>query len=164
MSPGQKLPKVHTLSTALDKARKFCAYQERSQQEVRDKLYDLGLHKNEVEQGISQLIGEGFINEERFAQIFAGGKFRMKQWGKVKITLELQKKKISPYCIRKALEAIDERDYRHTLEEVIRKKKRELKGGTSLKNSYALARFAISRGFEPPLVWEILKKDGFEEA
>jgi regulatory protein len=84
--------KILTLSTALDKVRKYCAYQERSQQEVRDKFYDLGLHSKEVEQGIVILIEEGFINEQRFAMSFAGGKFRMKQWGRDKIKAALQAK------------------------------------------------------------------------
>ncbi|MBK8873266.1 MAG: RecX family transcriptional regulator [Bacteroidetes bacterium] len=151
--------KIHTLSTALDKVRKYCAYQERSQQEVRDKFYDLGLHSKEVEQGIVILIEEGFINEERFAMSFAGGKCRMKQWGRDKIKAALRQKKVSDYCIRKALNAIPDGDYIRTLETILTKKSKEVKEKNGIRKNYLLARYAMSRGFEGNLVWEVLKAD-----
>jgi regulatory protein len=150
--------KTFSFSQALDKARKYCAFQERSQQEVRDKLYDLGLHQREVEQGIAQLIAEGFINEQRFAITFAGGKFRIKQWGKVKIRLALKAKKISDYCIRQALEEIPDKDYLKALEQIILKKSKAVTEKHPLKKKSLVANYAISRGFEPDLVWEAVNK------
>jgi regulatory protein len=152
-----RIPKVHTLTTALVRARKYCAYQERSQQEVRDKLYDLGLHKNEVEQGIACLIEEGFLNEQRFAVAFAGGKFRVSKWGKVKIQLALKAKKVSDYCIRQALNQIPQPDYEKALLKVIEGRKKKTAEPDPVKQKYKLAQYAISRGFEPELVWEVLK-------
>ena len=152
-----RIPKVHTLTTALERARKYCAYQERSQQEVRDKLYDLGLHKNEVEQGIAILIGDGFLNEQRFAVAFAGGKFRMRKWGKVKIRLALKAKKVSDYCVNQALSQIPQNDYEKTLLKVIDERRKKLRETDPVKQKYQLAQYAISRGFEPDLVWEVLK-------
>ncbi|TAH03079.1 MAG: RecX family transcriptional regulator, partial [Sphingobacteriales bacterium] len=86
--------KTLTKEQALQKLRQYCAYQERCHQEVKDKLYSYGLHQQQVEESISQLIEEDYLNEERFAKQYAGGKFRMKQWGKVKITYELKLKKV----------------------------------------------------------------------
>ena len=150
-------PKTYTLATALQKARKYCAYQERSQQEVRDKFYDLGLHKNEVEQGIAILIEEGFLNEQRFAIAFAGGKFRMRKWGKIKIEMALKQKKVSPNCIRAALNQIPMADYEKTLQKVIRDRTKKVAGSDSIKRNYQLAQYVIGRGFEPDLVWDALK-------
>src|SRR6185436_8831949 len=116
MPPGKK---IHTLSSAIINARRYCAYQERSQQEVRDKLYELGLHRNGVEQAIAILIAEGFLNEQRFANAFAGGKFWMMKWGRIKIRLALKAKKVSDNCIKVALKAIPEADYQKTLGKVI---------------------------------------------
>ena len=152
-----RTPKVHTLTTALEKARKYCAYQERSQQEVRDKMYDLGLHKNEVEQGIVVLIEEGFLNEQRFAVAFAGGKFRVNKWGKVKIKLALKAKKVSDYCIHHALNQIQQSDYQKTLLKVIDGRRKKIKEADGVKQNYLLAQYAIGRGFEPDVVWEVLK-------
>ena len=143
----------------LEKARKYCAYQERSQQEVRDKLYDLGLHRNEVEQCIAQLVAENYLNEQRFAIAYAGGKFRMKEWGRVKIKLALKQKKVSDYCIRKALEEISSKDYRKTLNKLLSKKNKEVKESNPVKKKYKVAQYAISRGFEPEIVWEELNAD-----
>ncbi len=141
-------------SKILEKAKKYCAYQERSQQEVRDKLYDLGLHRNEVEQCIALLISENYLNEQRFAIAYAGGKFRIKQWGKVKIRLALKAKKVSDYCIRKALEEINTRDYKNTLSKMLSERNKDVKEKNPLKKRYKVAQYAISRGFEAEMVWE----------
>jgi regulatory protein len=155
-----KKSKIYSPQEALKKILKYCAYQERSQQEVRDKLYDLGLHKKDVELTISKLIEEGFVNEERFAIAFAGGKFRIKQWGKVKIKYALKQKHISDYCIQKALKQINDHDYFKALNTVIASTAKKIKEKEVRKKKYKIAQFAISKGFEADLVWEVLNDKG----
>lgn len=150
-----------SVQDALKRIYKYCAYQERTQQEVRDKLYSLGLHHKDVEQTISLLITGGFLNEERFAISFAGGKFRIKQWGKVKIRYALKQKKISEYCIKKALSQISDYDYNKTMNEVLEDYARKLKEKNPLKRKYRIALHAVSRGFESELVWEVLQNENF---
>ncbi len=151
------MPKIiPTPDKALKKAESYCAYQERSQQEVRDKVYSWGLHKKEVEEIISTLISTGYLKEERFATAFAGGKFRIKKWGKKKIRLALQNKQVSEPLIRKALAEIDEMDYKKTLKEVIASRSKQIKEKNALKRKYKIASYAISRGFEPDKVWEAM--------
>jgi regulatory protein len=147
---------IPTPAKARKKAESYCAYQERSQQEVRDKIYSWGLHKNEVEEIISTLISDGYLKEERFASAFAGGKFRIKKWGKKKIRLALQNKQVSEPLIRKALAEIDEKEYRKTLKEIIAGRSKLIKEKNALKRKYKIASYAISRGFEPEKVWEAI--------
>lgn len=146
-------------STILNKARNYCSYQERSQQELRDKLYELGLHKKEVEQTISFMVEENYLNEERFAIAYAGGKFRIKHWGRIKIKLALKQKKVSPYCINKALKEINERDYQKCLQKIIADYGKKTTEKNPLKKNYKIAQYVIGRGFEPDLVWNFLKED-----
>lgn len=148
--------KIYTPSQALLKAEMYCAYQERSQQELRNKLYDWGLHSNDVEQIITEMITKSFLNEERFAIQLAGGKFRIKKWGKIKIKQALQLHKVSPYCIKKALAQIPDDDYIKTAQEVIEKKQRLIRGKITDLNKRKLAHFALSKGFESDIVWKIL--------
>ncbi len=144
-------------TNVLDQMRNWCAYQERCQQEVRDKLYDLGQKKDDVEAIISTLISEKFIDEERFAVAFAGGKFRIKKWGRIKIRSMLRMKRVSDYSINKALEQIDAEIYKETLQQLLETKKRSLKSETNkVKRNYKLLRFAQSRGFETDLVMQLL--------
>ena len=117
---------------AIQRIRHYCAYQERAQQEVRDKLYELGMTMDEVEEIMSDLIAENFLNEERFATQFAGGHFRIKGWGKVKIQHALQQKRVSSYNIKIGLKAIDEDDYMKTLQGLATKKWNSLKGERGL--------------------------------
>lgn len=150
---SKKKKTTPAVKQAIEKARAYCAYQERCQQEVREKLREFAIPHNEAEEIIAQLITENFINEERFARLYAGGKFRIKRWGRVKIRLELKKHDISDHCIKKGMEEIDERDYIKTLKKVIADKSLLLKEKDSFKRRHLLARFAISKGFEPDLVW-----------
>jgi regulatory protein len=142
---------------ARQRIENWCAYQERSQQEVRNKLYEFRLHESDVEQIITELIGNNFLNEERFAIAFAGGKFRIKKWGKIKIKMELRAKKVSDYCINKALKQIPDTDYFSTLEKIISQKNRLVKEPNKLKRHYKLLQYASSRGFEKDLIVEALK-------
>jgi regulatory protein len=145
--------KIVTPAEAIAKAQSYCAYQERSHQEVRDKLYSYGLWKTDVENILTELITSGFLNEERFAKAFAGGKFRMKQWGKNKIVNELNFRGISKRCVQIGLKEIDDHDYRKTLQQLLSKKSRTLAETNLFKKRDKVARYAIGKGFESELVW-----------
>ncbi len=159
MEYESKPKKKLTPQQALIKAQQTCAYQERCQQEMRDKLYEWGLYPNEVENIIVDLISENFLNEERFAKAYAGGKFRIKKWGKVKIKIELKKRKISDYCIRKAMGEIPDKEYIAALEQLIEKKSKEVKEKKTEVRNYKIAQYVISRGFEADLVWDVLRTE-----
>jgi regulatory protein len=142
---------------ALQKARHYCGYQERCHSEVKEKLYSLGLHKQEVEESLSQLIEEDYLNEERFAQQFAGGKFRMKQWGRIKIKYELKKKQVSDYCIKKGLAEIDEDDYHKTLEKLATEKWKTLKTEKNIFIKFRKTQdYLLQKGYEQDLIKETL--------
>ena len=151
-----KKPKVYTQKQALIKAESYCAYQERCQQEVRDKLYSWGLQEVQVENVIAELIASNFINEERFAKAYAGGKFRIKKWGRVKISIELKRRKISAYCIKKGLAEIEEEEYIKTLQKVAEVKIKAMKERDSKKKKYKVMNYLLSRGFENDLVVEVV--------
>ena len=143
---------------ALKKLQHYCAYQDRCHREVRNKLLNLGIYGDELEEIIIELIRENFLNEERFACSFARGKFRLKQWGRNRILRELKMRDISDYCIRKAMEEINDEDYYETLKTVLTKKTRTLKDTNIFKRNQKLAQHAIRRGFESELVWEEVKR------
>lgn len=148
-----------TKEQAVQKLRHYCAYQERSHKEVKEKLYSFGLYKQDTEQAIAQLIEEGYLNEERFAIQFAGGKFRMKQWGKVKIKYELKLKQVSEYCIKKALLQIDEDDYQKTLEKEAEQRWEQLRGEKNIfVKKRKLQDYLLQKGFESDRVFEMVKK------
>ncbi len=150
-----------TVGQAIPKIKQYCAYQERCHAEVRDKLYSYGLHKKDVDEIIVLLIGAIYLNEERFAIHFAGGKFRIKHWGKNKIKQALKIKQVSDYCIKKALQEIDETDYINTLQMLAEQKMKTLK---SEKNIFIkkkkLQGFLLQKGYESDLVNEVVVKIG----
>jgi regulatory protein len=146
--------KTLTKEQAFQKLKHYCAYQDRSHNEARSKAWSLGLKKPEVEELVARLIEEGCLNEERFARSFAGGKFRIKQWGRIKIKGELKARQISPYCIASALEEIDETKYRETLHKLAVKRWDSIKGkGTNLFVKMAKTRdYLLVKGYEANLV------------
>ena len=141
-----------TPQQAYQKAKHFCLYQERSHYETAEKLYSFGLRKTEVEPLISQLIEEGYLNEERFATLFAGGKFRIKKWGRIKIQHELKQKRVSSFSIKKAMKEIDEDEYLAVLQKLVDQKWKALKGEQYLNRMAKTTQFLLQRGFESELL------------
>ncbi|MEN0056513.1 MAG: regulatory protein RecX [Mucilaginibacter sp.] len=152
-----KTIKITDPRVAQTKAEHFCAYQERSQQEVRDKLYDWGLWPDAVEQIISQLIEGNFLNEDRFAKAYTKGKFSQKAWGKIKIKQGLKLKKVPDVLIKKALQTIDIDDYAVALTKILEKKAATLTEKNAIKRRYKLQQYAMGRGYETDLIADILK-------
>ena len=153
-----KQTKYLSKEEGLAKLQKYCAYQDRCHQEVRTKLINLGIYGDVLEEIISELISDNFLNEEKFARSFARGKFRMRRWGKNRIVNELKFRKITDYCIRKAMTEIDDEEYLQTLHEVIQKKKKHLREKDPFKANNKIAKYAIGRGFESELVWKKVKE------
>ncbi|MES2701143.1 MAG: regulatory protein RecX [Bacteroidota bacterium] len=135
----------------------YCKYQERCHSEVRNKLYELGFTSFSVEEQLTELIEANILNEERFARAFARGRFRMKQWGRVKIRQQLKLRKISDYCIKKGLSEIDGEDYIATLNKEAYKKYEEVKSDRSLQSRKGkMYRYLVQKGYENDLVMEVI--------
>lgn len=147
-----------TKEQALQKLRHYCAYQERSHSEVKEKLYQLGVWKKDHDEIIASLIEDNYLNEERFAIAFAGGKFRMKEWGRVKIKYELKQKQVSDYCIRKALKEIKEEDYLNVLRKLAQEKYTTLKSEQYLVRKKKTMDYLMQKGFEPELITSVLNE------
>ncbi|MBL7842497.1 MAG: RecX family transcriptional regulator [Cyclobacteriaceae bacterium] len=152
------MKKVITPEEAKQKILRYCAYQERSHQEVKNKLYSFGLFSSDVNEIISFLITEGFLNEERFARTFAGGKFRMKSWGRLKIVRELEARGLTRNCIKLGLKEIDEQDYHSTLIRLLQKMGDQTLERDLFVKRDKIARYTIQKGFEPELVWKAIKQ------
>ena len=147
-----------TKEQALQKLKHYCAYQERCHNDVKEKLYNLGIWKNEQDEIISTLIEEDYLNEERFSIAFAGGKFRIKQWGRIKIKYELKQKQVSEYCIKKALKQIDEEEYMKVLGKLAKEKYAELKNEQYLIRKKKTIDFLMRKGYEAEVVTPILNQ------
>lgn len=153
---GKKQIKLDKKS-ALAKAEHYCAYQERAQQEIRDKLYEWGLWSNDVEELISELIQTNFLNEERFTQAYVSGKFNIKHWGKIKIKQGLKLKRIPDKMIQRALNSIDHDEYLKTIQSLAEKKAPLIKEKDAFKHQYKLVSYLMGKGFERDLIILALK-------
>lgn len=149
-----------TPQQALLKAAGYCAYQERSHREVLDRLSEWGIWGNEAQEILLKLIEQNYVNEERYAIAYAGGKFRVKQWGRIKIRQALKLQQVSDYCINKALTQISDEDYEETLAYLIGKKWNDTRESNSFARKNKVAKHVLGKGFEGELVWELLKKYG----
>jgi len=139
---------------ALNKISRYCAYQERSHQEVKNKLFEYGLYSNQVDEVLSHLITEGFLNEERYAKAYAGGKFRIMKWGRLKIKKELESSGVSPRNIAKGLMEITNAEYAKSIHGLVKKKSDQVQDKNPYLKKNKVARFLIGKGYEPELVWE----------
>jgi regulatory protein len=151
-------------SIDLEKIKHYCAYQERCHSEVRSKLLELKVYGLELENYISILIEENFLNEERYACSYARGKFRFKQWGKTKIKYQLKAKQISPYLINKAMQEIDDEEYWQVLTTLAEKKSQSLQTEKNrFIKSQKIRNYLLQKGFESGLIYEVMKDLGIAE-
>ena len=148
-----------TPEQALQKLRHYCGYQERCHSEVREKLFNLGVRKSEHDAIVSTLIEEGYLDEERFAIAFAGGKFRQNQWGRNKIKYALRQKQVSDYSVKKALKQINEKDYQAVLKKLADEKYESLKDEQWLVRRKKTMDYLLQKGFEPELVNKIVRSE-----
>jgi regulatory protein len=150
--------KHFTTEQALQKIKQYCTYQERCHKEVKEKLYSYGLHKSDTEKIVADLIENDFLNEERFAIQFAGGKFRMKQWGRKKIQYELQQKGVNTYSTKVALKELDQSDYSDTLHKLASVKWESLATEHPLTRQAKTQSYLMQKGFEPDLISKAIKE------
>ena len=139
----------------LEKARKFCAYQERSIFDVKMKLISWKIDEAIISDIILQLKDENFINEERYTLAFASGKLRTNSWGRNKIAYALQKKQIPELTIQIALNSLDEEEYINTLKKVLASK--IIKDDNEFRRNNKLVKYAQQKGFQPELSWKVIK-------
>lgn len=156
--PETRKKKRLTPQQAFLRICRYCAYQERSHLEVRRKLFSYGLFPSEVDEQLARLITEGFLNEERFARAFAGGKFRMKKWGRRKITQALEAHGVNSRCIQRGMQEIDAGSYEKTLTSLLTRKLALLKELEPFRRRQKAGTYAIGKGYEPDRVWAILKE------
>lgn len=154
MQTGNK--KSFTLKEATLKLMQFCAYRDRSQKEVEEKLKEMRMIPEASEKIIIQLMQEDFLNEERFARSFVRGKFRIKKWGRIKIKQELKLRGISKPIIKLALTEIDELEYWETLELLAQKKKDLIKEPNIFKKRKKLNNYLLQKGYENQMILEVV--------
>lgn len=148
-----------TQAEATAKLEHYCAYQERSHYEVKNKLWTLGFWGDWAEDIIVHLIDENFLNEERFACSFAGGKFRIKKWGRIKIKQKLREKRVKPKLIDYAFsKEIPQEDYWNTLTTLLEKKDKILREDDKFKRKKKLFNYLFQKGYEPALVWKAINE------
>jgi len=150
MTPGHEF--------LLAKMQNYCSYQERSFFDVKNKLISWNVQEKIMDKIISKLVDQDYLNEERYAKAFTGGKFRINKWGKNKIINELHKKQIPDIYIQIGINEIDDNEYFNTLKEIISKKDANLKIANQEKRMQKLANYAISRGFDRGIVWKVLNQ------
>jgi regulatory protein len=145
-------------SVVLQKIRYFCSYQERCIRETEEKLKDWTVQKKLIPSLIKQLQEEGYLDEERFAKVYAGGKFRVNKWGRQKIEFELRLKGIPDNIIQAGIGEIDEEDYRKVLKDLILKKQNEIKPEKDLNIREKIITFVQGKGYEIERILSTLKE------
>jgi len=146
-----------TIKEAQNKLEYFCTYQERCHKEVINKLKELDMIPVAIDTVISKLIRDNYLNETRFAQSFARGKFRIKKWGKIRIQKELKARRISEYNIKKGLKEIPEDDYNNTFWSLFEKRKKALNGNKSSTQKKKIVSYMVYRGWETKKIYEALQ-------
>ena len=154
----QRPAKPLTPDQVLDKMAKYCAYQERCVKDVKDKLKTFDIPQESKDEILDYLLDNRFVNDERFARSFVRGKVNQSGWGVNKIRFHLMKKGIDKDMIDEALGQTDEEVYKQKLIDILKAKSKTVKAETDFERKRKLAAFAMQKGFERSLIWEVLKE------
>ena len=154
----KKSDKPLTPEQVLDKMAKYCAYQERCVKDVKDKLKTFDIAQEAKSEILDYLFDNRFVNDERFAKTFARGKVNQSGWGMNKIRFHLVQKGIAKDIIDEALGQTDEEAYRQRLISILKSKSKTVKAENDYERNRKLAAYAMQKGFESGLVWEVLKE------
>ena len=152
----KKLEKELTTNEIIGKLEQFCAFRDRCSQEVKQKFRDLRVPVADADEIMQLLENEGFVDDERFAKMYAQGKFRQSHWGRIRIRQELSMRQISAKLVQKAFEEIDEAEYAKTLADLLERRLPQYENEDD--GFQKLANFGIRRGFEPGLVFDEIKR------
>jgi len=150
--------KAYSITEATRKLEGYCAYQERCHKEVVQKLRDMRMIPEAIDQIVTHLIHENYLNEERFAQAFARGKFTIKKWGRNRILNELKQRNISRFNIKTALKEISDDTYLETLDVLSKKRLSQITETNLQKRRKKLADYLLYRGWESHLVYQKIKE------
>ena len=153
----RKPQKPLTPDQVLDKIAKYCAYQERCVKDVRDKLKTFDVPEEEKTKILDYLLDNRFVNDERFAKSFVRGKINQSGWGVNKIRFHLIQKGIDKDVIDEALGQTDNEVYRQRLIDILKTKSKTIKANSDFEKKRKLAAYAMQKGFEGNLIWEVLK-------
>ncbi len=151
--------KVYTVKEATERIQSYCAIQDRCQWDVERKMKEWNISDEIIENILTDLILDKFVDEQRFSESFCRGKFRIKKWGKVKIENELKIKKISNNCIDKGLLQIEKKEYMKVLKDLYLKKRDSLKDTNQFIRKGKIVKHLQQKGFESKLIWELINKD-----
>lgn len=158
-----KPAKTYTPAEALPKIAAFCAYQERTQKEVAEKLKSYGLDEDEAGEIIIRLGREKLLDEERYAQSYARGKHRTNGWGRRRIKLEMKAKGLSDYCIKSGLKELDGDEYYDKLKQLLGQRDAREKETHPMKRKMKLMAYLTQKGYESDLIQEALGELGGAE-
>ena len=150
--------RIYDIKVATDRLKDYCAIQDRCQWDVIQKMREWGLLEVTQNHLLELLIQEHYVDEERYSRSFCRGKFRIKKWGKRKITNELKKKGISDVCITNGLEEIDDIEYLEELDNICQKKKDSIKEKNHFIKKKKIATYLINKGYESDLIWDKLRE------
>ena len=151
--------KVYTVKEATERIQSYCAIQDRCQWDVERKMKEWNISDEIIENILTDLILDKFVDEQRFSESFCRGKFRIKKWGKVKIENELKIKKISNNCIDKGLLQIEKKEYMKVLKDLYLKKRDSLKDTNQFIRKGKIVKHLQQKGFESKLIWELINRD-----
>lgn len=153
------MKEYYSYDNALEVLKKYCAYQDRCHKEVRDKLISMKVYRDWQDEIIVLLMDEGYLDEMRYAESFVGGKFRMKRWGKNKITQQLKFKEVSSYCIKKAIASqIPDDEYLIAIETSLEKKNRSIRIDNDYKRKQKLIQYGMQQGYEMHLITQTVEE------
>lgn len=152
------MPRQLGIKEAKQRAGRFCAFRERSPNELLEKLLDWGIAEKDAETLVDELTEEKFVDEQRFANAYCNDKFEFNSWGKQKIKANIYSHKLSSQAIQIALDRIDIKKYEARCFELTERKWGKLEQDEPTKRKQKTLAYLANKGYEMDLIWKCINK------
>ena len=140
------------------KLARLCSRSEECSPDLRKKITEMGGDQDMADRILQRLQEEKYQDDERYVRAYVRDKFRLNQWGRVKMRYYLKMKGLKDPIIEKGFGEIDEDQYVSLLKKTMKDKAKTIKKKEKYEKMAQVIRFAQGRGFEPELIHRYLQE------
>ena len=148
---------------AYQKLSALCARGEHCQHDLTEKMRQWGVSDEAQAAVMARLVGERYVDDERYARAFVHDKIEYNKWGRRKVEQALWAKHIDGDVCRRVLDEVDDATYVAILRPLLRQKRRSTRGASEYEVTMKLIKYAMSRGFTMDVIRQCMEVDDADE-
>lgn len=144
------------LLKAKSDALRLLSFKPRSVEEMRGRLMRKNYSSEIVEKVLSLLQSQGFLNDEKFARLFANARVYTRPAGKRQLEFDLKKKGLSKPLVDETIRNLQDYDEKKIVRDLVTIRFQKMTGVSKEKKKSRIYGFLKRRGFDDDVIFATL--------